>query len=95
MIKLTCLIYGSLDGQTPEVGNPISSCVRYQTNASLRRLMSLLFGAPKTGVKAAWASTKRSFAPSGLVMALTARATFQRRGRWGGSAVVSAGTEQW
>ena len=29
-VKSTCLIYGSLDGRTPEAGKPISSCVHYQ-----------------------------------------------------------------
>ena len=66
------------------------------TNASLRRLTLSSFGAPTTGAKAAWASAKRSFASSGVLMALTARATRRESsGERGDRAVVSVAKEVW
>ena len=64
------------------------------TNALLRRLATLSFGAPTTGAKSARASTKRSFASLGVVMILTAGAMMRERsGDRGDQAVVSAAEE--
>ena len=54
-------------------------------NASLRHLTLSSFGAPTTGVKAAWASAKRSLASLGLVMVLTVRVSFQRQAQQEGA----------
>ena len=64
------------------------------TKASLRRLTSSSLGAPTTGAKVAWASTKSFFASSGVVMVLTTRAARRERsGEHGDRAVVSAAEE--